>query len=1171
MTLQYLGVPEVLASALSEGTYYIRTNVNYGTDKSPEYRYLDAGGNSWGTDPTISTHGMALELVNTKKTDENGRPIYSIKSMLQQGGSETSGKKGHGRMFDGLHYDHGLSEFVFEKVHPNDEESYEYWMKSLYAHYSENGCTQEKKGYVVQKDGNSLDLLDVSSAPTNAQSAVWEIVTKIQRVKELQESTYDNPMDATFFIEDPSFGRNNIGKKYWNLEVDNSEHTLPRELGDNGNDASNKRTYGNIDISIGTNKGYKNEADYQGNKYDFNVVINGNNANKASYNLSQKVNVDNLPTGVYRLSVHGYTNVDGGAVLFASDENGEIEYTDLYKVTGTYSELKDHKYAAYWFTGNDYMANQDKLSTAILNAYKRDDMYCKEMLIKVTSNNLTVGVRGELNQDGYAVIDNFELYFLGEAAQDISNVSEPVELYMYNVEAGRYLNERGVTNTSNADEVKCEHFATLKEKGERFFVESIGNNKYYIYRTEDNGTKHYLSIYDGSDDAKFVYTYGSRNTNSVWTITKKTDDNIYVIKDASGRCLQWTGDTHFTVYTGLEDDKEPRGARWSFYEPGQYQKDRMFVTIASSIRKDYWRVIRSAIVNMRDLKGKQTIITGLDTAFNKLDAVWISPLASSYVLKQKASDLKNLIIDAMTEHGSHSDPVDVSFFINDAGFGDFKGGSNAGEWKITGQWRNSEVFSTTPSGHTNKVNKVAIFDKYAFVDQINDSRSISQVLKEKIPAGKYKLALDFSSKTAYPANYEFYIKSLNDNSNSFNSSGVYNGATSNTLISEDFIEFEDPQDVEIGIIIKSGTARIDNFKLYFCGNVNGKLKFNSDSTEMTIVGDWDTRDEMCNKVKEKISKKKEKLGTVFVYKNNFVLNDDNYVVNVTTENWQNGSSQNNVLFYTDIDELTGTSNVVRKKSDDTYTCDNLVITDRMTMHVPYEFTAKTVSYSRENSISTGTLCLPLDLTKMPTGINKLYIPEKIDWETSPEYGRLKLTDYSSGDAKVVLPANTPVFYNGEAESTIMVSESNSLIHKTSELPTPKPEEDDLSVYGTYKYKYVVGESGVDQYGTKNVDGLSANECYYVKSNNTLVRGKHWFNIGAFRAFVYRGKGEMNNVRPSVLYVDFDDVIVAVSELAEDDAVVVGYYDVKGVCYDKPQKGLNIILYSDGARRKIYVK
>jgi hypothetical protein len=87
----------------------------------------------------------------------------------------------------------------------------------------------------------------------------------------------------------------------------------------------------------------------------------------------------------------------------------------------------------------------------------------------------------------------------------------------------------------------------------------------------------------------------------------------------------------------------------------------------------------------------------------------------------------------------------------------------------------------------------------------------------------------------------------------------------------------------------------------------------------------------------------------------------------------------------------------------------------------------------------------------------------------------------------------------------------------------------------------------------------------------LVRGYCYFNVGAFRAFVFRGKSKESNVRPNVLYVDFDAVVDAVETYKADDTEVIGYYDVKGVRYDNAQKGLNIVRYSDGTSRKFFVK
>lgn len=1148
-TLQYMGVSEVLASALADGTYFIRTNKNYGTDMSPEYMYLEAGGNKWGTDPILSKHGFAMELTKLK----DGK--YSIKNPLYQSGG------GHGSMFDGLHFDHAVSQFTFQKVNPNDEESYEYWMYSHKASTNISGSEQTGlKGYMIKDNDNSLSLLDVSSAPTGEESAIWEIVTKTQRIKELQDATYENPMDATFFITDPSFGRNNTGKTSWQF----NGNSLPTTLGNNDHNSNNK-DYDNLNISIGSENP---SGDTKSNKYDYNVKVRGISDTKTAYNLTQKVNIDNLPAGLYRLSVHGYTNTDGGAILYAANEHGDLELCELNKVNGyadakeTDNKIKEHRYAAYWFTGNKTMAEIDNLSTDALNAHKPGE-FKKEIEFKVLSNTIIIGVRGELKSEEFAMIDNFELYYLGEAAQDLSKLSEPVERYIYNVDAGKYLNDEN-------------DVSQLKQLGRKYYIQPVAGktDRFYIYTKDIKDKKSYISPYTDEDDISYVKP---NNKNAYEWIIKKASTSaehnyIYEISDNKGRLFESTGDAANVAYLGFADDKEPRCTRWSFYEAGQYQKDRVFTTLASATRTDMWRILRAAKVNHRDLTGGYAV-AGLEEAMDRLDAVWTSPMASKLILEQKASDMKNLMIASTTTRGSEKMPLDVSFYIQNAGLGDKIGWANYDAWKTTSGQKQSHG--------SNSTERIVSIEKFLYAEGINVT--LTQTIKN-VPAGKYKLAVDLRTRTYNKSTLGSYRLFMNaDGAEPVELSAEnYSNTTIKTFITDNYIELDKTQDLIIGIQQTSGTIAFDNFKLYFCGNVKGKLKLNSDSTELTVYGDWDRMEDLTDSVNKLISETKESLGVVYAYKSDFILSDN---LNVTAVGWQGGDdSRNNVLFYTDYDgvydandgdksnyKITGASNVVRKNSDGSYTCDNLVITDRMTMHVPYEFTASSVSYSRSNKISTGTLCLPFDLTKLPTGINKFYKPESIDWDANPSFGKLIISEYKSNSGSV-LPANTPVLYDGVANGTISVNENNSLIHKTSELQTPKPENDDLTMYGTYQYKYVIGKTGVAVDGTKNSDGLSADVCYYVKTdNNSLVRGNHWFNIGAFRAFVYRGKGELNNVRPSVLYVDFDNVFDAVNEIAVDDAVVVGYYDVQGVCYDKPQNGLNIVLYSDGTRRKIYVK
>ena len=1164
--LQYMGVSATLASPLANGTYYIRTNLNEGTNDEAEYRYLDAGGNSWGTDPLLGIHGMSFYF--NKRTDGK----YSLLSEENQSG----GKNGH--YFDGAHFDHSqdLSQFAFVQVDP-DNNPLKYMMYAYKATFSPGDVStysSYKKlattGYVyLSSDGSTLD---VDPNVTN-NAAVWEIVTLTQRVKELQNASYDNPMDATFFIKDPSFGRNNVNKVYWRFNSD--DNPLPERLGSNGGATTNSKSLddGNTNISIGT----EGESG-SGNRYDFNVKVTGLKDQHSDYNLYQELAIDNLPAGMYRLSVHGYSNVSNGAVLYAKDDKKELGSLALTTSLAEKTYASNQAMAAYLFTNNYTMAEKNSTFGTYLknnnpNEYFRDDLYYQSIEIKVTSNTLIVGVRGTLGKDDYAIFDNFELYYLGEAAQDIAEITEPVERYLYNVDAGLYLNK--------SDDLSENECCYVKKVGEKYVIAPVGGTsglndsekKYYIYTEDINGKKYYLKPY-GTLSVSYVSAIATNTTPYAWIISPLPDNNHMVtIKDDKGRILEWAGDAGNVVFMGYVNDKEPRGIRWAFYESGQYQKDRVFATIASATRSEGWRYVRSAKVNMRDLTGNYAL-AGLEEAYNKLDDVWSNPMSSIEKLTERINELKGVLIDAMSPRGTVKNPIDVSFFIQNAGLGDNIGWN--GNWKMA-----STKASTRYSNDELSI-------PYVYQYLYDGSTELTQTIKN-IPAGKYKLAVDFTTRGSN-GSFVFFMKTLGTNgyTKEFSNIDASTYAIS-TFYSDDYIELDKMQDLIIGVKRLKGVVSVDNFKLYFDGNVRGKLKFNADSTEVTMLGDWDDEDRLYAKAKDVLHENLNTLGAMHIYKDNVLLENG---VNVTNVGWQKGNDDtknigNNILFYTDFAEgekaLDGTSNavdgdvnIVRKDASDTYSCDDLYLTDRMTMHVPYAFTATTASYSRANSINTGTLCLPFDLTTMPTGINSFYLPKEINWEESPEYGKLKLMEYSSNNDKVVLPANSPVFYEGpvnKASDAISVTENDALIHKTSELPTPKPEEDDISVYGTYKYRYVVGVINAENSSVKNADGLSAEECYYVKDNNKLVRGNRWFNVGAFRAFVYRGKNDVESgVRPSTLYIDFNDLFDAINELSKDEnAEIVGYYDVKGIRYDTPQRGLNVILYSNGVRRKVYVK
>ncbi|MCR5314068.1 MAG: hypothetical protein K6E54_10610, partial [Bacteroidaceae bacterium] len=386
------------------------------------------------------------------------------------------------------------------------------------------------------------------------------------------------------------------------------------------------------------------------------------------------------------------------------------------------------------------------------------------------------------------------------------------------------------------------------------------------------------------------------------------------------------------------------------------------------------------------------------------------------------------------------------------------------------------------------------------------------------------------------------------------------------------------KDLTISLKNIFGSFAFDNFKLYYCGNYQGLYELSDDSKIITLYGNWDDMENLPGEVKTVIDDNSSTLGAVYVYKDNVTLGGE---LNTSDEGWQ---TDNNILIYTDYesDMVNGTSNIVNKTVEtvindgnedyvETYTCTNLVITDKKTMYVPQEFTANKASYTRTSSlidgVAWGTLVMPFDLTALPTNVTSYYSPTKID--DSYTYGKLIV---GTNDSKT-LSANTPIMY--KASGDLAINETNAIVHKTDELKTPDPENDPLSLYGSY-VKYYVGQIGCESSVVTNDDGLCAQDCYYIKQNKFL-RGNCYFSIAPFRAFIYRGTSNNDEestdakLRSSVLMIEISDIPNVIESLSKEDATIIGYSDATGVRRPNLQRGFNVVIYSDGTTRKIFVK
>lgn len=150
---------------ITAGTFYMK-NVAAG-------KYL-AGGNSWGTQASLSDHG--LDVIVTRL--ENGK--YSLDTNVPNKDKHYLGSNGF--------VDSNLAEWSLIKVTGGN--------------YVITLDTINFIGY----DG-STSVVNLALTDSTAAAAQWQFITKDELLREFANATVDSPVDATFFIQGQNFSR----------------------------------------------------------------------------------------------------------------------------------------------------------------------------------------------------------------------------------------------------------------------------------------------------------------------------------------------------------------------------------------------------------------------------------------------------------------------------------------------------------------------------------------------------------------------------------------------------------------------------------------------------------------------------------------------------------------------------------------------------------------------------------------------------------------------------------------------------------------------------------------------------------------------------------------------------------------------------------------------------
>lgn len=236
------------------------------------------------------------------------------------------------------------------------------------------------------------------------------------------------------------------------------------------------------------------------------------------------------------------------------------------------------------------------------------------------------------------------------------------------------------------------------------------------------------------------------------------------------------------------------------------------------------------------------------------------------------------------------------------------------------------------------------------------------------------------------------------------------------------------------------------------------------------------------------------------------------------------------------DEIKTSDNIIVKSQDNTYTCNSLVITDKSSFYSPIDFTAYFAKYTRDATNTWGTICLPFSIKSS----NKVKL-----------YKLSSITDDVMGVTEIrKIGAGEPAIYE-TSNSNLVISQINASITASNNKTTS----------GGYDLIGVVKDTVTLEVGTDN---------YYIAYDMFWKPTYNAVKVLPFRAYFTNINSNSNAYR--ILPNDNDPTgIESVDKSVENDGVIERYYDINGVRYNAPQKGVNIIRYSNGKTRKIIRK
>ena len=245
-----------------------------------------------------------------------------------------------------------------------------------------------KKAYYINAGENRLSLNDDNNLDWNTgKGDIWQLVTREDRINYLTETaTEENPLDASFLIDDPSFANENERAASWKWEKD----------GGNTDDV----------------RWYRNRRSY--------AIWNSN-----SFKISQTIS--NVPNGKYALTFKGYYRDGDRDQVAERRAAGEERLIAKYFINNDKADVMSILDGANenWIEGlffypaadaeapyGHYPDNADGFNR-IFQDYP-DAYQNKQFESVVTTGTITLGLEKlEANSKDWLAFDDFRLIYLG--------------------------------------------------------------------------------------------------------------------------------------------------------------------------------------------------------------------------------------------------------------------------------------------------------------------------------------------------------------------------------------------------------------------------------------------------------------------------------------------------------------------------------------------------------------------------------------------------------------------------------------------------------------------------------------------------------------------------------------------------------------------------------------